>query len=199
MGLANLHASDLLSADSAQEQAGKVVSREVERRFEGSSNERSFEKALADALAKMDKFVAEEGDSPCTPVSWRVVETGGRSGTPAGLNVMHVAITATYAVRKPNPVGTWRVTRNTSGVAIAGFQLAIKREKDKLTGTVTWPGGKIETAPVDLKVDDLTIRLKPANVIHQYSGKLSGDTIKGNWAAGIGVFEWEAKRESDGK
>jgi hypothetical protein len=170
-----------------------------EQEFEGVSDRRSYEEALANALKQMDKAVAEQGRYPCTKVSWRVIEVGGTSGSPAGLDELHVKITASFEAKNPEAVGTWKITRSGSGAEMQGFTLTVKREGEKLIGVAVWPDGKTETSPVELKDDNFTIRLKPGSVIHQYGGKLSGDSIKGKWAAGLAVLDWEASRMKNGK
>jgi hypothetical protein len=89
--------------ESPQEKAQSAKKSATEREFVGTSNRRSFEAALANALEQMDKAVAEQGRFPCTKVTWRVVETRGVSGSPAGLNDLHVKIAATFETRKPGP------------------------------------------------------------------------------------------------
>ncbi|MEX2138205.1 MAG: hypothetical protein WD894_03010 [Pirellulales bacterium] len=74
----------------------------TDHEFEGLSDRRSFDEALADALSQMDKAVAEKGRFPCTKVTWRVVETGGVSGSPAGLNKLQVKIAASFETRRPD-------------------------------------------------------------------------------------------------
>jgi len=82
--------------DSAPPTAAK---REQESQFEGVSDKRSFEEALAKALEQMDKAVKEHGRYPCSTVNWRVIEIGGTSGSPAGLNVLRIKIAASFEVR----------------------------------------------------------------------------------------------------
>jgi hypothetical protein len=74
-----------------------------QQQFEGVSDRRSYEEALADALAQMDKSVAKERRYPCTSVTWRVVEIGGKSGSPAGLNELHVKIAASFEAKEADP------------------------------------------------------------------------------------------------
>jgi hypothetical protein len=190
---------ELRSQDPGEEKNADAGQSIKQQEFEGVSDRRSYEEALADALKQMDQAVAEQGRYPCTKVKWRVLEIGGTSGSPAGLNEMRVKITASFEAKDPEPLGTWKVTRRASDDEIEGFTLTIKREGKKLIGTVNWADGKTETSPIKLKDNNFTIRLKPGSVIHQYGGKLSGDTIKGKWAAGIAVFDWEAKRTTNGK
>jgi hypothetical protein len=86
-----------------QEKTQRAEKSGTEQEFEGISNRRSFEEALADALTQMDRAVAAQGRFPCTKVTWRVVETRGESGSPAGLNNVQVRIAASFETRKPNP------------------------------------------------------------------------------------------------
>jgi hypothetical protein len=191
--------SALHSEEPLGQKAAAPASRIKQQEFEGVSDRRSYDEALADALKKMDKAVADEGRYPCTSVTWRVIDVSGKSGSPAGLNELHVKITASFEAKAPDPLGTWKTTRTAAGDEMQGFTLTVKREGEKLIGTVVWPDGKTETSPIEMKDDNFTIRLKPGSVIHQYGGQLSGDTIKGKWAAGIAVFDWEARRVTNGK
>jgi hypothetical protein len=188
-------ASVLQAQEPPNETAGGAAKRDKEHAFEGVSNRRSFEEAFADALRQMDKAVAEQGRFPCTSVKWRVVDIGGESGSPAGLNILRVKITASFETGQADPVGAWKVTRTAHGEQLEGFTLTLKWKGDKLTGIADWPSGEIEAVAVDFQDDKLSFNLKHGDFIQQYSGQLSGDTITGKYAAGIVVREWEAQRE----
>jgi hypothetical protein len=103
---------------------------------------------------------------------------------------------------KPNPTGTWKWTINFGGNE---REMAVKLKLDggKLTGTFVGPDGK-ETAIEDGKYKDGEVSFKVTRerdgnkFVIKYSGKVSGDTLKGK-----SEFErdgetrsrdWEAKR-----
>ena len=89
-----------LKDDPAAPPAAKVGPSATAHEFVGVSEKRSLDEALADALRQMDDAVAKHGRQPCTPVSWRVAEISGRSGTPADLKRLEVRISATFEVHE---------------------------------------------------------------------------------------------------
>jgi hypothetical protein len=103
---------------------------------------------------------------------------------------------------KADPVGTWKCEYN--GVGKGEFTLVIKKDGDKLTGTMT-NQDKQESKLKDLKFEDgeLTFsterRLIDNKVTIEYKLKIEGDTLKGNGAvdaAGVALeFDVEGKRE----
>lgn len=68
-------------------------SQPVRRRFTGTSKEGSFEKALAEALAKLNKALPVGGVNDAT-ATWRIVRTSGQVGGIAGQNELSVIISA---------------------------------------------------------------------------------------------------------
>ncbi|QDT40099.1 hypothetical protein Pan241w_01520 [Gimesia alba] len=71
----------------------KPKPRPVYRRFTGTSKEGSFEKALADAIAKLNQALSEGGVADAS-ASWKVDSTSGQVGGIAGLNQISVSIVA---------------------------------------------------------------------------------------------------------
>ena len=63
------------------------------RRFTGTSKDGSLDKALADAIAKLNKALPVGGIADAS-ATWRVVKTSGAVGGIAGLNQMSVTIVA---------------------------------------------------------------------------------------------------------
>lgn len=98
---------------------------------------------------------------------------------------------------KPDPTGTWKWT---SGQNNRETTLKLKLDGDKLTGTITGRGGetKIEDATFKDGEVSFTVTRMGQNgnkIVQKYSGKLSGDTIKGKTSReGQEDREWEAKR-----
>jgi hypothetical protein len=72
---------------------GPEQSRPVLRRFTGTSKEGSFEKALTDAIAKLNKALPA-GSVADVSATWRVVRTSGEVGGIAGQNQIRVIISA---------------------------------------------------------------------------------------------------------
>jgi hypothetical protein len=108
-----------------------------------------------------------------------------------------------------DPVGKWKCEYEIGGQQRTST-LKIKKDGDKLTGTMSWPD-QDETKVKDLKLKDGTLtfsadRKLPGmdDAIHvEYKLKIDGDRLKGNGAAEFGgeKREWdiEAKREKDEK
>jgi hypothetical protein len=109
-----------------------------------------------------------------------------------------------WAADKPNPTGTWSWTV-TFGQREMTQTLKLKLEGDKLTGAVIGRNDQ-ETAIEDAKYKDgelsfaVTRERNGQKSTTKYSGKVSGDTIKGKVerpARGGGeatTTDWEAKR-----
>ncbi len=72
---------------------GPVEARPVVRRFTGTSKDGSFDKALADAIAKLNKALPAGGVADAS-ATWRVARTTGTVGGIAGLNQISVTISA---------------------------------------------------------------------------------------------------------
>jgi hypothetical protein len=125
----------------------------------------------------------------------------------AGLVLAIVAV-AGVALAAENPTGTWTWTM-TGGRGGGGqareVTLKLKLEGDKLTGAMPGRDGA-ETAIDDAKYKDgdlsfsVTREFNGNKMTTKYSGKLTGDTIKGKIerpARGGGeptTTDWEAKR-----
>lgn len=104
---------------------------------------------------------------------------------------------------KADPVGTWKCAYEIGGQKRTAT-LTIKKDGDKLAGTMSWPDQK-ETELKDLKLKDgdLTfsaVRELMANKITvEYKLTIAGDKLKGKGASDFGgkkqEFDIEAKRE----
>lgn len=68
-------------------------SRPVRRRFTGTSKDGSFNEALAEALAKLNKALPAGGVNDAT-ATWRIIRTSGQVGGIAGQNELSVIISA---------------------------------------------------------------------------------------------------------
>jgi hypothetical protein len=99
---------------------------------------------------------------------------------------------------KPNPTGTWKWT------GINGEHLALKLKLDgnKLTGTFMNDNVKKEIENATFKDGDVSFTLpRPGKKSSEYTGKITGDTLKGKI-----IFyrddkpeshDWEATRAKD--
>jgi len=106
---------------------------------------------------------------------------------------------------KPNPTGTWKWSVEFGGQK-RETTLKLKLEGDKLTGTIT--GRKDEETKIeDAKYKDGEVSFKVTRERQgqkftiKYTGKVSGDTIKGKTEferdGQTQSREWEAKRAKD--
>jgi hypothetical protein len=114
-----------------------------------------------------------------------------------------------WAADTPNPTGTWTWTM-TMGQREMTQTLKLKLDGDKLTGAVIGRNDQ-ETAIEDAKYKDgelsfsVTREFNGTKMTTKYSGKVSGDTIKGKVerpARGGGeptTRDWEAKRAGENK
>jgi len=102
-----------------------------------------------------------------------------------------------------DPVGTWKCEYEIGGMQRTAT-LTIKKDGDKLTGTMTWPDQK-ETEVKDLKLKDGTLtfsvvrKLMDNEIPVDYKLTVEGDKLKGKGAAEFQgekrEFDIEAKRE----
>jgi hypothetical protein len=102
-----------------------------------------------------------------------------------------------------DPAGTWKWTYETQSGQTVESSAKLKREGEKLTGTFTGRGGT-ETDIRDGKVKDDEISFtivrerNGQKITARYSGKVSGDTIKGKADVERGgqtrTQDWEARR-----
>jgi hypothetical protein len=110
---------------------------------------------------------------------------------------------AARADDKPNPTGTWKWKVEINGQE-REFTLKLKLDGDKLTGTMVGRDGN-ETAIQDAKYKDGEVSFKVERERNgnkftiKYSGKVSGDTLKGKsefeLEGQVRTREFEAKRE----
>jgi hypothetical protein len=108
---------------------------------------------------------------------------------------------------KANPVGTWQCEYEIGGQKRTST-LTLKKDGDKLAGTMSWPDQK-ETNLKDLKLKDDTLtfsavrKLMDNEITVEYKLTLDGDKLKGKGAAEFGgqkqEFDIEGKREMKDK
>jgi hypothetical protein len=108
---------------------------------------------------------------------------------------------------KANPVGTWQCEYEIGGQKRMST-LAIKKDGDKLAGTMTWPDQKeTQLKDVKLKEGSLTFsavrKFMDNEIPIDYTLTIDGDKFKGKGAAEFGgqkqEFDIEGKREKKDK
>lgn len=111
------------------------------------------------------------------------------------------------AADKVDPVGTWKCEYEIGGQKRTST-LTIKKDGDKLAGTMSWPDQK-ETNLKDLKLKDDTLTFSAVRKIMdneftvEYKLTLDGDKLKGKGAVEFGgqkqEFDINGKREKKDK
>ena len=108
---------------------------------------------------------------------------------------------------KASPVGTWKCEYEIGGQKRMST-LTIKKDGDKLAGTMSWPDQKdVKLTDVKLKDGDLTFsaerKVMDNTFTVEYKLTIDGDNLKGTGAAEFGgekrEFDIEGKREKKGK
>jgi hypothetical protein len=108
---------------------------------------------------------------------------------------------------KADPVGTWKCEYEIGGQTRMST-LMVKKDGDKLAGTMTWPDQK-ETKLKDLRFKAGTLTFSAVrmimdnNITVEYTLKIDGDKLKGKGGAEFAgqkqEFEINGKREKKGK
>lgn len=106
-----------------------------------------------------------------------------------------------------NPVGTWKCEYEIGGMKRMST-LMIKKDGDKLAGTMSWPDQK-DTKLKDLKLKDGTLTFSAERKIRdntftvEYKLAIDGDKLKGKGAVEVGgekrEFEIKGKKEKKDK
>ncbi len=103
--------------------------------------------------------------------------------------------------KKDDPTGNWTWTFTVGDGMEIKVTAKLKKEGDKVTGTVT--ARERETKIENGKIKDGTITFQTTReinenkIVFKYNGKLKGDTIDGKAETEDGGFslEWKAKRD----
>src|SRR5207249_7343995 len=108
---------------------------------------------------------------------------------------------------KADPVGTWKCEYEIGGQKRTST-LTIKKDGDKLAGTMSWPDQK-ETNLKDLKLKDDTLtfsavrKVMDNEITVEYKLTIDGNKLKGTGAAEVGCekrgCDIEGKREKKDK
>ena len=109
--------------------------------------------------------------------------------------------------KKVDPVGTWQCEYKIGDMKRTST-LTIKKDGDKLAGTMSWPDQK-ETKLKDVKLKDRDLTFSAVRVVMdmkftvEYKLTITGDKLKGKGAAEFGgqkqEFDIEGKREKKDK
>jgi hypothetical protein len=109
--------------------------------------------------------------------------------------------------KKADPVGTWKCEYEIGGQKREST-LKVKKDGDKLAGTMAWPDQKEATlTDVKFKDGELTFAAERERegqkFTVKYTLKVEGDTLKGKAEVDVGgetrSFDIEGKREKDEK
>lgn len=114
------------------------------------------------------------------------------------------ALTASAQDKKPEITGTWKSSSTNQDGQVRETTIKLKAEGEKLTGTVSGRNndtaieeGKIKGEEISFQV---TREFNGNKVVIKYSGKVSGDTIKGKSESTRDgqpqTRDWVAKREA---
>ena len=132
----------------------------------------------------------------------------------AACTIFMLAITASAQDKKVDPAGTWKWSRpGRQGGDPVEITMKLKVEGDKITGKISQPGrgggAATETDIKDAKLKGDEISFSTSlerggqTRTTKYTGKISGDTIKGSIETetrnGPQKRDWEAKREKEKK
>jgi hypothetical protein len=121
--------------------------------------------------------------------------------------VLGVCGLAGAADDKAEPVGTWKCEYEIGGQARTST-LTIKKDGDKLSGTMSWTDQKDEPLKdVKLKEETLTFsavrKLMGNEITIEYTMTIDGDKLKGKGAADFGgqkqEYDINGKREKNDK
>ena len=119
------------------------------------------------------------------------------------LALVLVACGLTVAANQADPVGTWKCEYNI-GDQKRTSTLMIKKDGDKLTGTMSWPDQK-DTPLKDVKSKDGELTFSAERVLQdrkfniEYKFMVNGDALKGKGTLDVGGekrdFDIEGRRE----
>ena len=131
-----------------------------------------------------------------------------KSITPlAACLVLALGFTANAEEKKIDPTGTWKSSYTNQDGQVRESTLKLKVEGDKLTGTVSGRNNDAAIEEGKIKGDEVSFQVTREfngnKVVIKYSGKISGDTIKGKSESqrdGQPVTrDWVAKKEAAAK
>ena len=118
--------------------------------------------------------------------------------------VLVLGLQARAADKKADPNGTWKWSFTGQNGQSRETTLKLKLDGDKLTGKISGRGGETDIEEAKLKGEDISFQVSREfngnKVTIKYTGKISGDTIKGKTETErdgqARSRDWEAKREA---
>ena len=121
--------------------------------------------------------------------------------------VLALGFTASAAEKKIDPTGTWKSSYTNQNGQVRESTFKFKVEGDKLTGTVSGRSNDATIEQGKLKGDEISFQVTREfggnQVVIKYSGKVSGDSIKGKSESqrdGQPVTrDWVARKEAAAK
>jgi len=105
--------------------------------------------------------------------------------------------TATALTRAVDVSGDWSLTVN-SEQGVIPATLSLKRDGEKLTGTIT--GGEGGTMPIEgtVKENEISFSFYYGDIPVTMYGTVDGDTVKGSFTAGESGGDWTGTRKPKG-
>ena len=121
--------------------------------------------------------------------------------------VLTLGFTASAEEKKIDPTGTWKSSYTNQDGAVRESTIKLKVEGDKLTGTVSGRNNDAAIEEGKIKGDEISFQVTREfggnKVVIKYSGKISGDTIKGKSESQRDgqpqTRDWVAKKEPAAK
>ena len=121
--------------------------------------------------------------------------------------VLALGFTASAEEKKTDLTGTWKSSYTNQDGQVRESTIKLKAEGDKLTGTVSGRNNDATIEQGTIKGDEVSFQVTREfngnKVVIKYSGKVSGDTIKGKSESqrdGQPVTrDWVAKKEAAAK
>ena len=121
--------------------------------------------------------------------------------------VFTLGFTASAAEKKADPTGTWKSSYTNQDGQVRESTVKLKVEGDKLTGTVSGRNGETAIEQGKITGDEISFQVTREfngnKVVMKYSGKVSGDTIKGKSESQRDgqpqTRDWVAKKEPAAK
>jgi hypothetical protein len=121
--------------------------------------------------------------------------------------VLALGFTARAEEKKMDPTGTWKSSYTNQDGQVRESTFKLKVEGDKLTGTVSGRNNDAAIEQGKIKGDEVSFQVTREfggnKVVIKYSGKVSGDTIKGKSESqrdGQPMSrDWVAKKEAAAK
>ena len=115
-----------------------------------------------------------------------------------------ISLAARAEDKKPEITGTWKSSFTNQNGQVRENVFKLKAEGEKLTGTVSGRQNDIAIEQGKIKGEEISFQVtreyNGSKMVFKYSGKVSGDTIKGKSESERDgqpqKRDWEAKREA---